>query len=414
MTTNVLAPLIGEGVEELSVVAWKKKPGELVAEGEALVELESDKVVTEVPSPASGRVAELLASEGDTVRVGSVIAAIAAAEAADEKAAPNGPVKALPLGPSARAGFLSPLVRKLVAEHSVDPARIAGTGVGGRVTKEDVLAFVAARARAAGAHVSAGPAAANAGAAASGPLHRPHSILRKRIAERMIASQMTSAHVLTVAEADMSAIVAHRAANKEAYAKAGVKLTLSAYFVWALARALRGFPDMNASWADDHMILHPDVNIGLAVSLGDGGLIVPVLKKADELDLLATAKGVDALAEAARTGRLDNESVKGGTFTLTNYGTTGSLIAAPIINQPQIGILGTGTLQKRPVALTSADGIDSIAIRTMVYISLVFDHRALDGEAASRFLGVVKSFLESWDGAARRMKSSPCQMRYYF
>ena len=153
---------------------------------------------------------------------------------------------------------------------------------------------------------------------------------------------------------------------------------------------------MNASWTDEHMILHPDVNIGLAVSLGDGGLIVPVLKRADELDLFETARGVDALAEAARAGRLGNEDVKGGTFTLTNYGTTGSLIAAPIINQPQIGILGTGTLQKRPVVLTNPEGVDAIAIRTMVYISLVFDHRALDGEAASIFLRSVKEGLENW------------------
>lgn len=399
MTTNVLAPLIGEGVEELSVVAWKKKPGEFVREGECLVELESDKVVTEVPSPATGSIAELLAAEGDTVRAGAIIAVIDAAAVgaqAAESSAPTAPT-ALALGHTARSDFLSPVVRKLVAEHAVDPALITGSGVGGRVTKEDVLAFIAARAAAEGAaSVVAPPGAVPPTVAARPPYHRPHTILRKRIAERMIASQLTSAHVLTVAEADMSAIVAHRAANKEAFAKRGVKLTLSAYFISVLARALRRFPDMNASWTDEHMILHPDVNIGLAVSLGDGGLIVPVLKRADELDLFETARGVDAIAEAARGGRLGNEDVKGGTFTLTNYGTTGSLIAAPIINQPQIGILGTGTLQKRPVVLTNPEGVDAIAIRTMVYISLVFDHRALDGEAASIFLRSVKEGLENW------------------
>jgi 2-oxoglutarate dehydrogenase E2 component (dihydrolipoamide succinyltransferase) len=379
MSVKVFAPLIGEGVEELSVVAWKKKPGDPVTEGEGLVELESDKVVTEVPSPASGVLAEVLSADGDRVRAGAVIA-IVESSAVDESA----PAAAGGGSMGATSDFLSPVVRKIAAEKGVDPSAVAGSGAGGRVTKDDILAFVAAR--------DAGPPP---GRPRAGQV-RPHSALRRRIAERMIASQMTSAHVLAVAEADMSAVAAHRAANKEAFAKEGVKLTLSAYFVSVLASALRRFPDMNSSWSEEGMILHPEVNIGLAVSLGDGGLIVPVLKRADELSLMETARGVDRLAEAARAGRLGNEDVKGGTFTLTNYGTTGSLIAAPIINQPQIGILGTGTLQKRPIVITGADGVDSIAIRPMVFISLVFDHRALDGEAASGFLRSVKDALEGW------------------
>ena len=382
MSVKVFAPLIGEGVEELSVVAWKKKPGDSVTEGEGLVELESDKVVTEVPSPATGALAELLAQEGDRVKAGAVIAVIEG-EAVGDRGGPPAP-SAGAGGVGASSDFLSPVVRRIAAEKGVDPTAIVGTGAGGRVTRDDILAFVAAR-----------DGGASAGPAPAGGL-RPHSVLRRRIAERMIASQLTSAHVLAVAEADMSAVAAHRAANKDAFAEDGVKLTLSAYFVAVLAAALRRFPEMNSSWSEEGMILHPEVNVGLAVSLGDGGLIVPVLKRADTLDLLETARGVDRLAEAARTGRLGNEDVKGGTFTLTNYGTTGSLIAAPIINQPQIGILGTGTLQKRPVVIAGADGVDSIAIRPMVFLSLVFDHRALDGEAASGFLRLLKEGLENW------------------
>jgi 2-oxoglutarate dehydrogenase E2 component (dihydrolipoamide succinyltransferase) len=338
MRVEVIAPLIGEGVDELSVVAWKKKVGDPVAEGEGLVELESDKVVTEVPSPASGTIAELRAADGDKVQAGSVIAVIAAIDVAD---APR----------------------------------------------------TSAAAQTEAAPTEAAPAAA-------GP--RPHSVLRRRIAERMIASQMTSAHVLTVAEADMSAVVAHRGASVEEYAADGVRLTLSAYFVWVLARALRRFPEMNASWSEEGMILHPEVNVGLAVSLGDGGLIVPVLRRADSLDLEETARGIGRLASAARAGRLGAEEVRGGTFTLTNYGATGSLIASPIINQPQIGILGAGSLQKRPVVVTSAEGVDSIAIHPMVYLSLVFDHRAMDGEAASLFLRGVKEGLEGAGGPIDR------------
>jgi 2-oxoglutarate dehydrogenase E2 component (dihydrolipoamide succinyltransferase) len=279
-------------------------------------------------------------------------------------------------------------VRKLAAEAGIDPAAVRGTGADGRVTKDDVLAHIAAAA-------SAAPDG-DAPASPSAPALRPHSVMRRRIAERMIASQMTSAHVLSVAEADMGAIVAHRAANKEAFARDGVKLSLGAYFVYVLARALRAFPDMNSSWSEEAMILHSEVNVGVAVSLGDGGLIVPVLRRADRLDLAETARGIERLAAAARDGSLGADEVRGGTFTLTNYGTTGSLIAAPIINQPQIGILGAGSIQKRPVVIEAADGTDCIAIRPMVYLSLVFDHRALDGEAGSTFLRVVKEGLEGW------------------
>jgi len=212
----------------------------------------------------------------------------------------------------------------------------------------------------------------------------------------MIQSQRTSAHVLTVMEADMVAVVAHRAANKDGFAAQGIRLTYSAYFVSVLAAALRRQGGVNASFSDEGMILHDEVNVGVAVSLGEEGLIVPVVRKADTLSLGEIAREIDRLATAARAGKLGNDDVKGGTFTLTNYGTGDSLIAAPIINQPQIGILGTGALQKRAVVITSPEGVDSIVIRPMIYLSLVFDHRALDGESGGRFLSLIKEGLENW------------------
>jgi pyruvate/2-oxoglutarate dehydrogenase complex dihydrolipoamide acyltransferase (E2) component len=379
MKTKVFAPLIGEGVEELSLVAWRKKAGDRVGEGESLVEVESDKVLTEIPSPASGILLEVLAEAGDRIRAGAVLAVIGSAG----EEAEGGET-----GPSA-AGFPSPLVRKLAAEHGVDIARVAGSGDGGRVTKEDILAYVEARRPAAAPPAPSSPATEEA-------VRRPHNILRRKIAERMIQSQLTSAHVLSVIEADASAVIAHREANKEALAKDGVKLTLSAYFVSALAAALRLHPEFNSSWHEDYMILHSGIHVGVAVSLGEEGLIVPVVKRADALSLSETAREIERLSLAARAGKLEAEDVKGGTFTLTNYGTGGSLIAAPIINQPQIGILGTGAVQKRAVALTVPDGGDTICVRPMLYLSLVFDHRALDGESANRFLSAVKKGLENW------------------
>jgi 2-oxoglutarate dehydrogenase E2 component (dihydrolipoamide succinyltransferase) len=336
MNIKVYAPLIGEGVEELNLVAWKKKPGDPVQEGEGLVELESDKVTTEVPSPATGRIVELLAQAGDTVRAGEAIALIDGASV-EAQAAPVAQAEA------AAAGAMGP-----------------------------------------------GPIPIAPGAL------RPHSLIRRRIAQRMIDSQRSSAHVLTVAEADMGAVVAHLEASKAGFRGEGIKLSLSAYFVHALARALRRFPEMNSSWAEEGSILYPDVNVGIAVSLGDEGLIVPVLKRADTLGLAEIARGIARLAAEAREGRLAAEDVQGATFTLTNYGATGSLLAAPIIDQPQVGILGTGSVQKRPVVVADSSGADSIAIRPMVYLSLVFDHRAMDGEAAGSFLRSVKEGLEAW------------------
>ena len=334
MTSKVFAPLIGEGVEELSIVEWKKKLGDSVEEGEALVEVESDKVVTEVTSPAAGILLEMMAQGGDTVRAGSVLALVGSEGEA-----------AVPIGETASL------------DHGASASADVGASAGGR---------------------------------------RPLGALRRKIAERMIQSQRTSAHVLTVMEADMGAVVTHRAANKEAFAAQGIRLTYSAYFVSVLAAALRRQGGVNASFSEAGMILHSEVNVGIAVSLGEEGLIVPVVRKTDTLSLGEIAREIDRLATAARAGKLGNDDVRGGTFTLTNYGTGDSLIAAPIINQPQIGILGTGALQKRAVVATSPEGMDSIVIRPMIYLSLVFDHRALDGESGGRFLGLIKEGLENW------------------
>ena len=333
MTSKVFAPLIGEGVEELSIVEWKKKLGDVVSEGEALVEVESDKVVTEVTSPVAGTLLEMMAQGGDTVRAGSVLALVGS------------------------EGEAAPPTKETAPDTNASAGDSASAGAGGR---------------------------------------RPLGALRRKIAERMIQSQRTSAHVLTVMEADMVAVVAHRAANKDGFAAQGIRLTYSAYFVSVLATALRRQGGVNASFSDEGMILHDEVNVGVAVSLGEEGLIVPVVRKADTLSLGEIAREIDRLATAARAGKLGNDDVKGGTFTLTNYGTGDSLIAAPIINQPQIGILGTGALQKRAVVITSPEGVDSIVIRPMIYLSLVFDHRALDGESGGRFLSLIKEGLENW------------------
>jgi 2-oxoglutarate dehydrogenase E2 component (dihydrolipoamide succinyltransferase) len=232
--------------------------------------------------------------------------------------------------------------------------------------------------------------------AASGDQVVKHTNMRRQIAEHMVMSQKTSPHVLTVMEADMSRVMAHREANKEQFGRDGVKLTYTAYFIAAIVAGLKAYPRVNSTWTEEGLIQHAAVNIGMAVSLGEEGLIVPVIKGADNLSLLAIARAVNDLGNRARAHKLQPDDVRGGTFTLTNHGTAGSLFAMPIINQPQAGILGTGELQKRVVAVTDEQGHDAIAIRPMVFLSFVFDHRILDGASADTFLAKVKSTLEEW------------------
>jgi 2-oxoglutarate dehydrogenase E2 component (dihydrolipoamide succinyltransferase) len=296
---------------------------------------------------------------------------------------------------STDTGFISPVVAKIAAEHGVNLGQVRGTGLNGRITKNDVLNFVQSG--------KSGAAVAGHGAHHP-PLAAPvpgdqliqHTTIRKQIAEHMVLSQKTSPHVLTVMEADMSRVTAHRAAHKQVFAREGVNLTFTAYFIAAIVAGLKAHPLVNSSWTEAGVLLKQALNVGMAVSLGAEGLIVPVIKNAGGMSLPELARAVNDLAERARARKLQPDEVHGGTFTLTNHGTAGSLFAMPILNQPQCGILGTGVMQKRVVAVTDVNGSDAVAVRPMVYLSFVFDHRILDGASADAFLARVKETLESW------------------
>lgn len=428
MPVKVLVPLLGEGVQEVTITRWLKREGETINELDPLLEVNTDKVDTEIPAPTSGILLKVLAEEGTVAKVGEVIAligqpgeALEPAEAAPA-AAQEGPVapaaaEAFPSPPPASvpapaetprmAGFISPVVARLAAEHGIDLSQVKGTGQGGRITKNDVLAYLEARQHAATPATpspipappvtsAAPPPTVPAPAAAAGDELIPHTLIRRQIAEHMVMSKRTSPHVLTVMEADMSRVIAHRNAHKEQFARDGVHLTYTAYFIAAIVAALKAYPIVNSSWTDEGILVHKEINIGMATSLGEEGLIVPVIKRADTLSLLGIARAVNDLANRARAKKLQPDEVKGGTFTLTNHGISGSLFAFPIINQPQCGILGVGALHKRPIVITDAEGNDSIAIRPMVYLSFVFDHRILDGASADWFLSKVKQTLENW------------------
>jgi len=395
MATKVLAPSLGEGVEELTVVKWLKNEGSLVKELEPLLEVETDKVVTEVPSPATGIILKIVVPENSLVQVGDELAWIgqpgdsipASSEHATHveiqaKLDQSKVYSPTPLTNSDR-GFISPVVRKIARENNVDLTRVQGTGLNGRITKQDVLAYLE--------HPSRPLATGN---------HETFvqvTTIRRQIAERMLQSSQNAPHVLTVMEADMSLVVSHRSRNRPSYAADGVNLTYTAYFISAVASALRAYPLANSTWTDQGILIYSKINIGMATSLGEEGLIVPVLHRADELSLLEVARAVNDLAERARTKKLHPDEVKGGTFTLTNHGISGSILAMPIINQPQAGILGVGAIQKRPVVVSDASGNDAIAIHQMVYLSYVFDHRILDGASADKFLVKVKEILENWN-----------------
>jgi 2-oxoisovalerate dehydrogenase E2 component (dihydrolipoyl transacylase) len=405
MATKVLVPLLGEGVEEVTVIKWLKKEGDSVNELEPLLEVNTDKVDTEIPAPASGTVLKILAEEGIPAKVGSVLAFIgkpgesveignvesgtAKAESKVERQMSNvSRPETLDVRRSTDLGFISPVVAKIAAEHGLNLQQIQGTGLNGRITKSDVLNFV-----------ESGKSTAPQPTQHAPPVVTPiigdqlikHTIIRKQIAEHMVMSKQTSPHVLTVMEADMSRVAKHRSANKESFARDSINLTFTAYFMMAIVAGLKANPNVNSSWTAEGILIHKAVNIGMATSLGAEGLIVPVIKGADNLSLLAMARAVNDLANRARSKKLQPEDVKGGTFTLTNHGISGSLFAFPVINQPQCGILGVGAMQKRVVVID-----DAIAIRPMVYLSFVFDHRILDGASADAFLTRVKETLENW------------------
>jgi 2-oxoglutarate dehydrogenase E2 component (dihydrolipoamide succinyltransferase) len=346
--------------------------------------------------------------EGDPGSPAALSLGTAAGEATPERALGAAPVPIV-----ANLGFISPVVSRIAREHNLDLSQIRGTGAGGRITKKDVLGHVEARPAAPWESPSLGelfrPTEEVFGAGAGAPSGRsaptagellPLEAVRRSIAEHMVRSKATSPHVTTVMEADMRRVVAHRAAHREAFAREGVNLTYTAYFAAACVAALRAVPMVNASWTEQGIRLHPQIHLGIAVSLGDQGLIVPVIQDAGQRSLLGLAQALGDLAGRARARKLQPDEVQGGTFTITNHGVSGSLFATPIINQPQTGILGVGALQKRVVAVESRDAsgavTDSIAIRPMVYLTLTFDHRILDGAMADAFLATVVETLQTW------------------
>lgn len=426
MPAQFLMPRLGESVDEATLTKWLKKQGESVRELEPLLEVNTDKVDTELPSPASGVLLAVLVEEGATVRVGTPLAWIgepgealpkerAPAVAAVEVSVSVQEAPAQPSPASGNRGFISPVVARIAAEQGVDLSKVSGTGLGGRITKKDVLAYVEGRAAAPqaaeGTPVQSGLPAGAAPAATIPPRpvqpagqageagFIPHTPVRRSIAEHMTFSKRTSPHVTTVMEADLSAIVAHRQAHKAEFAQKGVNLTFTAYFVAASVAALKAHPLVNASWEEQGIRLHRDIHIGMATSLGEAGLIVPVIHHADGLSLVGLARAINDLANRARSRELKPDEVKGGTFTITNHGVSSSLFATPIINQPQCAILGVGAIQKRVVVVESEALGETIAIRPIVYLSLTFDHRILDGEAADGFLAKVVEYLESWEKA---------------
>lgn len=408
MATNVFVPRLGEGVDEVTITKWLKQVGDSVNELEPLLEVNTDKVDTEIPAPASGVILRIEMKEGQPAKVGELLAVIGAAgEVADGGNAPAPITEERPQvenqrtepstisRPPSDLGFISPVVAKIAAEHGVDLSQVRGTGMNGRITKNDVLAFIGNR-ESGIVHQPAQPADRPTFQPSNLPTQGDqlikHTVIRKSIAEHMVMSKRTSPHVLTVMEADMSRVVKHRAAKKAAFERDGVNLTFTAYFLSAIVAGLKAYPTVNSSWTEEGLLVHKAINLGMATSLGEDGLIVPVIKGADNLSLLAMARAVNDLATRARSKKLQPDEVKGGTFTLTNHGVSGSLLAFPVINQPQCGILGIGAMQKRVVVID-----DAIAIRPMVYLSFVFDHRILDGASADWFLAKVKETLENWN-----------------
>jgi pyruvate dehydrogenase E2 component (dihydrolipoamide acetyltransferase) len=451
MATDVVMPQMGESIAEGTIVRWIKKVGDSVERDEPLFEISTDKVDAEIPSPAAGVVTEIRAKEGETVPVNSVVAVIGpaggkpvstgpdsppsppktqadgavttaappapgqpakTADAPPSASASPAPAGQPPVGPDSKSGGpadresserSSPLVRRIAKEHNVDISQIRGSGIGGRVTKDDILAFIggeaAQRPQPSGAAASGAPPPATMPASpqpasTTKPVPGatvPMSPMRKKISEHMVLSRRTSAHVHTVFEVNFSRLAQIREAKKTEYERAGAKLTFLSFIIKAAAGALREVPVINASVVGDTIVYHQDVNIGIAVAL-DWGLIVPVIKNADKKNLLELSREVADLAARARTKHLKPEEVAGGTFTITNPGVFGALFGMPIINQPQVAILGIGNIQKRAIVVD-----DAIAIRPMVYLSIGYDHRIIDGAVADEFMSHLKRSLENWN-----------------
>ena len=392
-------PQMGVSVAEGTVVKWHKHPGDWVEADETVCEVSTDKIDTELPSPATGRLVRILVEENATVPVGTPLAEIdtAAQPGQPHAAEANGePVN----GEPDRSHVISPVVRRVADEHGIDLSAVKGTGIGGRIRKKDVMNAV----RLQGDERDSGGTAERPlhtespyrpePAPANGERRTPLSPMRKQIAEHMLRSRRTAAHVTTVAEVDLTRIVARRAELKERFAARGVPLTYLAFVARATVATLQEHPLLNASLDGDDLVHHDDVNLGIAVAL-EAGLIVPVIRSAQHLNLEGLAAAIADASTRARERRLTAEDVQGGTFTITNPGQFGTVLATPIVNQPQVAILDLEAVVKRPVVVDDGQG-DSIAVRSMVNLCLSFDHRALDGADAARFLGAVKARLEQW------------------
>lgn len=460
MPTNVVMPQMGESITEGTIVRWFKEEGQEIAKDEPLLEISTDKVDAEVPAPVSGRVLRILRNPGDTVPVDEVIAVIAVAGESAEAPAPAPAVASAPAPAAVREAppaapppapqpppaaavssdeeavrqRSSPLARRLAAEHGVDLTQVHGTGIHGRVTKEDILAHVAQRQQPAApaprqtgaAAPVAAPAAPPAPAvpraavpppvaasaskaptyatgATMGPsrpfegdeLREPMSIMRQRIAEHMVTSRRTSPHVHTVFEMDFSRIVALRQNAKDAFfAKYGLRLTFTPFVMAAAVEALKSFPVLNASLDGNEVVYHRHINVGVAVALPHG-LIVPVVKRAEELSLVGLQRAITDLADRARAKQLKPDDVHGSTFSITNPGPYGGLFGLPVINQPNVAILHVGHIHRRPTVITDGEGREAIAIRDMAFMALSFDHRLIDGATADQYMARLKEILEA-------------------
>jgi 2-oxoglutarate dehydrogenase E2 component (dihydrolipoamide succinyltransferase) len=431
MPTDIVMPQMGESIVEGTITKWLKKPGDKVQRDEPLFEISTDKVDAEIPAPASGVLQDIKVSEGTTVQVNTVVGTIAtdgesAAAASKPVAAPQpapAPAEKKPPAPPKAApsqaeqqpvpapapaheeedhARSSPLVRKIAREHNVNLSQVSGTGLGGRITKQDIMAFLD-RSQAPAAQAAGAPAPARApqplAPAAPAPIPGdlvPATQMRKIIAQRMIESRRTSAHVHSMFEVDLTRIVNLRNKLKAGFEQRhGARLTFMPFFVRAAIIALQQFPIVNASMEGESIRYHRHVNMGIAVAL-DWGLIVPVLKNADDLNFLGLQRGITDLGERARSKKLKPEEVEGSTFTITNPGQFGAVFGLPIINQPNSAIMGVGGIAKVPLVVTDADGNDSIAIRSVVHLTLGYDHRLIDGAVADQFMALVKRTLENW------------------
>ena len=434
-TLDIRAPAEQTEGTRSQVLRWLKAIGDAVSEHEPLIEIETDKVTVEVPAPASGVLREIVKAEQDEIAPGDVLGRIelssttatsANGESASASRAPASQAPApssvsatqsepaaaerdVAAGAAASLSRLSPAVRRLIAERGLDPSTIRATGEGGRITIEDVLAHTggglavstaaqAVTSRASSPAASVAPSAPAPSTESAGASHTvPHSAVRKRIAEHMVQSLLhTAPHVTTVFEADMSAVIAHRAHHRGEFEKRRAPLTFTAYFLAAAVQAIRAVPEANSRWTDSALEVYDDIHIGVATAIETGGLMVPVLRNVQSRNLFEIASGLHALVTAAREARLQPSDVRGGTFTISNHGVSGSVLAAPIvINQPQSAILGVGKLEKRPVVVEQ-NGEERIVVQPKCYVTLTIDHRVMDGHQANRFLQTFVRTLEAW------------------